>query len=347
MPTNDKIWKLYLAINNILQYLDIPCDLMTIKFFLLLLGIFIGHTPTTAESSAAFEQWLIPLRQQALEAGIATTTLEVALTDLDYIPRVVELQNRQPESRLTLTQYLERVVSTKRLARGRNLLNEHSLLLKQVSARYNVQPRFIVALWGHESDYGQNMGSTPTIAGLASLAFKGRRKDFFRSELLAALHILDDGHIAPQHMLGSWAGALGQCQFMPSNFNRLAVDFDNDGRRDIWHTPPDVFASIANFLAQHGWSDDQTWGRQVIIPDNLHAALIGYDVKIKLKIWQALGVRRADGRDLPQNNLWSTLLQPDGPNAPAYLIYDNFRTLLRWNRSTYFAISIGQLADRY
>jgi membrane-bound lytic murein transglycosylase B len=320
---------------------------MTRFFLLLILCSPLWGQPTSAAPEAAFNQWLAALRQQALEEGVSASTLDAALTDLAYLSGVVERQNSQPESKLTIAQYLQRVVNTKRLATGRRLLAEHADVLEKISQHYNVQPRFIVALWGHESDYGRYMGGTPVIAGLASLAYKGRRQAYFRTELLAALQILDEGHVSPKQMQGSWAGALGQCQFMSSNFKGLAVDFNGDGRRDIWHTSADVFASIANYLAKHGWQGEQTWGRQVTLPTDLNRDLIGYDIKIRLGIWQRLGVRRLDGNDLPKSRLWSTLLQPDGTSTPAYIVYENFHTLMRWNRSTYFALAIGQLANRY
>jgi membrane-bound lytic murein transglycosylase B len=268
-----------------------------------------------------------------------------ALDGLEPIERVIELDRRQIEGRITYQEYRDRLLSKERIDRGRVLLEEHRPLLEQVAAEYGVQPRFIVALWGIETSYGTWTGSTPVIGALATLAYDGRRAAFFRSELLHALHILDEGHIKPEAMLGSWAGAMGQSQFMPSSFLRNAVDYDGDGRRDIWGTLPDVFASIANYLARAGWNDRRTWGREVGLPAELGDGIDGLEVRRPLPDWHALGVRRADGTPLPVVAVEASLLRTDDGRGPAYLVYDNFRVLMAWNRSTYFGLTVGQLAD--
>ncbi len=201
-------------------------------------------------------------------------------------------------------------------------------------------------MWGLESDFGRYMSPFPVIDSLATLAHDGRRGDYFRAELLAALRIIDGGHVAPGEMRGSWAGALGQCQFMPSNFFKFAVDYDNDGRRDIWGTLPDVFASIANYLAGFDWRDDQTWGREVRLPAGFDQSLVGLDTIKPIGAWQGLGARLPDGGDLPARQLPASIVMPDGAGGQAYLVYGNFRAILDWNRSTYFALSVGILADR-
>jgi membrane-bound lytic murein transglycosylase B len=258
---------------------------------------------------------------------------------------VIELDRRQIEGRITYKEYRERLLSEERIERGRELLKEHRELLERVAAEYGVQPRFIVALWGIETSYGSWSGSTPVIGALATLAYDGRRAAFFRSELLHALRILDEGHIEVDDMLGSWAGAMGQSQFMPSSYVRNAVDFDGDGRRDIWGSLPDTFASIANYLARAGWNDRRTWGREVGLPAGLGDGLDGLEVRHSLPAWNDLGVRRADGTPLPLVALEASLLRTDDGQGPAYLVYDNFRVLMAWNRSTYFGLTVGQLAD--
>ena len=225
-------------------------------------------------------------------------------------------------------------------------LARHRALLEEVAARYRVQPRFIVALWGIESDFGRRTGGYGVMEALATLAYDGRRSAFFRSELLAALGIFDGGHVAAADMRGSWAGAMGQSQFMPTSFVAYAVDHDGDGRRDIWHTLADVFASIANYLAGSGWRDDQTWGRAVRLPADFPGDLVGLDTVKPIGGWQDLGVRRIDGRDLPTRQLPASIVRPDGVGAEAWMVYENFRTTLKWNRSTYFALAVGLLADR-
>ena len=299
-----------------------------------------------AANGEDFGQWLQELRRQALDEGVSAATLDAALVGLQPIPRVIELDRDQPEFKRSLLQYLDLVAPESRVAEGREALARHRTLLEAVGARYGVQPRFIVALWGVETDFGRVTGGFPVVAALATLAHEGRRSEFFRRELLDALHILDEQHVGVAEMTGSWAGAMGQSQFMPSSFRRYAVDYDGDGRRDIWSTEADVFASIANYLASHGWRAGQTWGRAARLPPNFDPSLVGAKIEKPLAEWQALGVRTATGGDLPAANLSASVVQPDGPRGPALIVYENFKTILRWNRSTYFAAAVGYLADR-
>jgi membrane-bound lytic murein transglycosylase B len=300
---------------------------------------------SAAATADGFEPWLAALRAEAAAEGIGAGTLDRALDGLEPIPRVIELDRRQPEGRMTFRDYNQRVLSEARIARGRELLREHRALLERVAADYRVQPRFIVALWGIETNYGTWTGSTPVIGALATLAHDGRRADFFRGELMDALGILDEGNVEVENMLGSWAGAMGQSQFMPSSYVRNAVDYDGDGRRDIWASLPDVFASIANYLAKAGWNDRRTWGREVGLPATMVDGVDGLAVRRSLPAWHDLGVRCADGAPLPVVALDASLLRTDDGVGPAYLVYDNFRVLMAWNRSTYFGLTVGQLAD--
>ena len=299
-----------------------------------------------AAAAPGFEAWLEGVREEARERGLKQATVESALSGLTPIARVVELDRKQPEFKLTLEQYLARVVPKARVDKGRARLARHRDLLRRVAAKYNVQPRFIVALWGIETDFGRHLGGFPAIQALASLAFDGRRSAYFRRELFNALTIVDQGHIAAKEMMGSWAGAMGQNQFMPSSFLRYAVDHDGDGKRDIWGTHADIFASSANYLSRVGWRGDQTWGRRVRLPENFDRALAGLKIRKGLGEWQRLGVRRPDGSDLPRRNLRSSILLPGGAAATPYAVYDNFHAILRWNRSNLFAIAVGTLADR-
>lgn len=292
-----------------------------------------------------FAAWLTDFRQAALSEGISSETLDAVLPGLAFRPRVVELDRRQPEGTLTYAEYLSRVLPPARVNRGKRLLRKHRALLADIGEAYGVQPRFIVALWGIESDFGRVTGGFPVLDSLATLAFDGRRGAFFRGQLIEALRIVDAGHIQADQMLGSWAGAMGQSQFMPSSFQQFAVDHDGDGRRDIWGTLPDVFASAANYLAKAGWKHDQTWGRQVRLPEGFDLDLTGLGVKKPLGEWQALGVRRSNGDDLPTRQLTASLILPGGPGGPAFLTYPNYRVLLKWNRSHYFATTVGQFAD--
>lgn len=319
-------------------------DLGWAIFVLLLSGSLLVSAPVQAETP--FATWLEGLRAEALERGIKRETLDTALRDIEPIPRVVELDRKQPEFTLTFAQYLARVVPDQRVRRARALLTEHGELLREVSGRYKVQPRFLVALWGIESDFGRLTGGFRVIHALASLAYDGRRSAYFRGELLNALHIVDQGHIAPEDMMGSWAGAMGQAQFMPSTFLNFAVDYDGDGRLDIWNSRPDVFASAANYLSKSGWRDDITWGRAVRLPPGFDRSMIGLETVKTLPEWQAAGVRRADGEALPKRPLRASLIEAEEGKGPVFLVYDNYRALLKWNRSTFFALAVGYLADR-
>ncbi len=307
--------------------------------------VLVWLTEPALAATPSFDAWLDGLRRQALEQGIAAATLDAALTGVAPIPRVIELDRRQPEGRFTFQEYSQRVLSASRIERGRELYREHKGLLEQVARDYGVQAPVIVALWGVESSYGAYHGDFPVIAALATLAYDGRRAAFFRAELLHALKIVDQGDVTAARMSGSWAGAMGQSQFMPSSYQAYAVDYDHDGRRDIWTTLPDVFASIANYLAKAGWNDRYTWGREVRLPPTIDGSLAGLQQPKPLPEWQALGVRRADGTDLPVASVSASLVRTDEGQGPAYLVYDNFRVLMAWNRSTYFALTVGQLAD--
>jgi len=321
-----------------------PCRFAARAIILAIIALVLVPWPAGADTQP-FPVWLEGVRQEALAQGISPETLDAALDGLEPIARVIELDRRQIEGRITYKEYRERLLSEERIERGRELLKEHRELLERVAGEYGVQPRFIVALWGIETSYGSWSGSTPVIGALATLAYDGRRAAFFRSELLHALRILDEGHIEIDDMLGSWAGAMGQSQFMPSSYVRNAVDFDGDGRRDIWGSLPDTFASIANYLARAGWNDRRTWGREVGLPAGLGDGLDGLEVRHSLPAWNDLGVRRADGTPLPLVALEASLLRTDDGQGPAYLVYDNFRVLMAWNRSTYFGLTVGQLAD--
>ena len=226
-------------------------------------------------------------------------------------------------------------------------MREHAALLAEVSAQYGVPPRLIVALWGIETDFGRITGGFSVIAALATLAHDGRRSAFFRKELLLALEILEQGHIAAGEMQGSWAGAMGQSQFMPSSFQAFAIDQNGDGQKDIWNSLPDVFGSIANYLSGSGWRADTTWGREVRVPDGFNTTVIERKTMKRLSEWQALGVRKADGGNLPGRDLTAMIVmvtQKSGP--PRYFVaYENFEVILKWNRSTYFALAVGTLAD--
>jgi len=310
------------------------------------LGAAIAAFPAHAQTDPAFAAWLAEMRAEALAAGIREQTLDASFKDVAPIARIIELDRKQPESTLTFKQYVDRVVSKARIDSGRARLAKNSPLLQEVAAKFGVQPRFVVALWGIETNFGQNTGGFSVIAALATLAYDGRRSKYFRGELLEALRIVDQGHITPENMKGSWAGAMGQSQFMPSSFVNYAYDYDGDGAKDIWNTSADVFASAANYLSGVGWNADITWGREARLPEGFDPALADIKVVKPLSEWQALGVRRADGSDLPARDLPASVIFPGEVGGPAYIVYDNYRALLRWNRSLYFATAVGLLSDK-
>lgn len=315
----------------------------------LLLGTALGLGGASAQSGtdAAFTQWLAGVRTEAVGQGISAATVDRAFAGLTPNARVIELDRRQPEFTSTFWGYFDRAVSDQRVAEGRAMLARHAALLSRVSAATGVPPRVLVAFWGLETNYGGNLGGFNVIEALATLAYDGRRGSFFRAQLMAALRILDQGHIAPHAMVGSWAGAMGQMQFMPTTFRDHAFDQDGDGRKDIWTNLSDAFGSAGRFLADIGWQSDQIWGRQVRLPAGFDYSQSDLDMTKPLSDWAALGLRRADGSALPVvAGMNASLLVPAGHQGPAFLVYDNFRVIMRWNNSSFYALAVGHLADR-
>lgn len=310
-----------------------------------LFGIFTLVVASPVFGEADFDEWVQGFKAEAIEQGIASSLVDKAFEGVASIPRVLELDRKQPESRMTFEEYRQRIVSEQRIQRGREMMSQYRDLLRGIGEQYGVQPRFIVALWGIETFYGKNSGSYPLVDALATLAFDGRRSQYFRTELLNAFRILQEGHTSLENMKSSWAGAMGQCQFMPSSFLQLAVDHDGDGRKDIWNTPADVFASAANYLASSGWRGTQIWGRLAQLPVKFDYKQASLTISRPLQDWQNIGIRKSNGRDLPLSPMKASVVLPDGTGGPAYLVYDNYRVIMKWNRSTYFATSVGLLAD--
>lgn len=302
--------------------------------------------PQVATADSGFSAFLAGVRAEGLEKGLRPQTLDTALANVTHIDRVIELDRKQPEFTLSFSEYLGRIVTPARVEEGRRKLAENKALLTEVERRYGVQPRFVVALWGIETNFGKNTGGMSVVSSLATLAYDGRRSKYFRTELMNALTILDQGHIQPANMIGSWAGAMGQCQFMPSTFLKFAVDWDGDGKRNIWTNRSDALASAANYLSSEGWKGDQTWGRAVRLPADFSRSLLGADTRKTVKEWAALGVKAADGKALPARDITASIVLAEGNKGPAFLVYDNFRTIMKWNRSTFFALAAGHLADR-
>lgn len=318
-----------------------------------LLALWLGTSPAMAEQQQDFATWLAAMRGDALAHGIGQATVDQALSDVQPIDRVLELDRQQPEFTMSFDEYLGHVVSPDRLKDGQSLLKQHKSLLSDIARHFAVPPRVLVAMWGIESNYGRNAGGFSVVSALATLAYDGRRSQYFRTELINALKIVDKG-IPAKAMQGSWAGAMGQCQFMPSTYLKYARKWQGEGSPDIWGDQADVFASAANYLSQIGWKAGQTWGRAVQLPQHgIAAPLLGLDSKRSLKEWGKLGLRLPDGKPLPaRSDIRASLIRAEtgkgddiGKGQP-YLVYDNFRVLLKWNRSVFFALAAGTLADR-
>jgi membrane-bound lytic murein transglycosylase B len=293
-----------------------------------------------------FATWKASVKVQAIAQGVSEGMFDEAMKGVKPNEKIVKLDGQQPHRTITFSEYQGRVISRSRVKRGIKLLRNNRKLLNEIGKKYGVQPRFIVALWGIETDYGRNTGGFYVPAALATLAYDGRRAEFFTKELIHSLKILEEKHISIKDMKGSWAGAMGQSQFMPSSFFNFAVDHNNDGKRDIWQTRSDVFASIANYLSSTGWDQSTTWGRKVSLPEGFDVTQAGSkNIKI-IADWQNLGVRKADGSNLPNRKIEASVVLPGGELKNAYMVYGNYHTLLDWNRSLYFATSVSLLSDQ-
>jgi membrane-bound lytic murein transglycosylase B len=294
----------------------------------------------------SFEAWLEDFRSTALASSISPATVDAALAGFTPLEQVIERDRAQPEFTLDFRGYLTRLVSQGRIEEGQRMLAEHGELLQKVGKRYGMPPELLAAVWGIESNYGRTQGDFSVVQALATLAYDGRRGRMFRTELLNALRILDQRHVELDAMRGSWAGAMGQLQFMPSTFIAYAKDGDGDGRKDIWGSPADALESAANFMSA-SWQPGLRWGRQVSVPAKFNTSLAGLTRSRTLAQWQALGVRLPGGEALPREKVRASLVFPDtGTREPAFLVYQNYRVLLRWNRSHFFALAVGHLADR-
>lgn len=292
----------------------------------------------------SFSQWREQFRAEALAAGISAATFDQAFAGVQPDPAVIEADRSQPEFTRPVWQYLEGAISPQRVRSGRRLLSEHATTLDQIEARYGVDRETLVAVWGLESSFGQIMGDKSVIRSLATLAHEGRRPAFAKSQLIAALEILQHGDVEPQRMRGSWAGAMGQTQFIPTTYNTHAVDFDGDGKRDIWNSSADALASAAHYLQASGWKQGKAWGFEVELPEGFDYALADTEIRKPLAEWRRLGLRNLPG---DQEEASASLLLPAGHRGPAFLIMDNFRAILRYNNSSAYALAIGLLAENF
>ncbi|MFC4259940.1 lytic murein transglycosylase [Marinobacter lacisalsi] len=301
--------------------------------------------PEPPQKPASFDQCLKDIEQRAVSEGVSRDTARRVLARAEFLPRVIELDRRQPEFTTTFADYLGRRVSETRIEKGREMLEQHRDLLDRVSRETGVPPAYLVSFWGLETNYGSYFGKMPVPSSLATLACDKRRGTYFSGELVSALKIIDEGAIEPERMEGSWAGAMGHVQFMPSVFLRHATDADNDGRRDLWNSVPDAMMSAGRFLQSMGWDPQYRWGREVLLPEDFDYSLSGQG-RLGLARWNQLGVTDVHGNPLAEEPIDAKLVVPAGHRGPAFLAYDNFRVIMGWNRSEYYAIAVGHLADR-
>jgi membrane-bound lytic murein transglycosylase B len=296
-----------------------------------------------AHAAQSFDSLVASVRAEAAAAGIRRDVLDAAFAGVTANQKVIEKDQKQVEFTMTWARYRALVIGDKRIADGRAAVAQNRPLFSQVESRFGVGASVIAGIWGLESSFGAETGNYRVIEALATLAWAGRRSLFFREELMAALRILNNGDITPARMTGSYAGAMGQPQFMPSSYLRLAVDFDGDGRRDIWNSKPDVLGSIANFLARSGWRPGETWGQPVRVPSGLVAS--GREVKRPLAEWARQGITPAAGRWAASGDAPSAVIAPDGAGGETFLVFNNFTAIRRYNPSDFYAIAVGLIGD--
>ncbi|HEY3847081.1 MAG TPA: lytic murein transglycosylase [Acetobacteraceae bacterium] len=312
--------------------------------------VLLAAIPATAAVNAqaasdSFAGFLAGLRAEARRVGISAITLDRALAGLGPNAKVLERDRNQPEFTMTWAQYRALLITGKRIDAGHAAVRDNRSLLGAVQGRYGVGPAVVTGIWGLESSFGTLTGDFHVVDALATLAWDGRRASFFRPELMAALKILDHGDVTPARMTGSYAGAMGQPQFMPTSFLRYAVDFEGDGRRDIWTDRADVLASIANYLAQSGWRAGQTWGQEVTVPAGFDTGAAGREARRPLGDWARQGVRPVEASWRATADTAAAVLLPDGAGGEAFVVYPNFGAIRRYNPSDYYALVVGLLGD--
>jgi membrane-bound lytic murein transglycosylase B len=295
------------------------------------------------QASAEFVRSLWP---QAEARGVSRKAFEASFAGYKPLPEVMALTRKQPEFSSLVSDYIGKRVTDAQAAKGRAMRAEWNQTLSGAAQRYGVQPEIVLAIWGMETNFGGFMGGNNTIHALATLTEGGYRADFFRDELLTALRIVSDGHVSPASMVGSWAGAMGHTQFMPSSFMRYAVDYNGDGRKDIWNSVPDALGSTANYLKAFGWRPGETWGYEVRLPQGFNFGAARQTDRAPLSQWQAMGITRASGKPFPRATDPGRLYLPAGAAGPAFLLLPNFDVIKRYNNSDSYALAVGHLADR-
>ncbi|WP_333683418.1 lytic murein transglycosylase [Pontibaca methylaminivorans] len=304
-----------------------------------------GETWRT-EPNPGFDAWVAAFRPRAQAQGISAATLDRAFRGAGYLPGVIERDRNQTEFTRTLEDYLSIAASDERISKGRAAFQRHNATLQAIESRYGVDAPIVAAVWGLESRYGERRGDAPVISAVSTLAYDGRRGSFFESQLIAALKILQSADTTPERMTGSWAGAMGHTQFIPTSYLAYAVDFDGDGRRDIWSDDPtDALASTAAYLRRSGWTRGQPWGIEVALPEGFNPALAGRGTTRGTSAWAGMGVRPVAGGSLPDHGAGS-ILMPMGARGPAFLVFRNFTVITRYNNAENYVIGVGHLSDR-
>ncbi|MDR0563922.1 MAG: lytic murein transglycosylase [Azoarcus sp.] len=311
----------------------------------ILLGLTLA-VPCAGAADHEFSACINHLRAQALQRGISKATFDTYAASLEPDMSVLGSLDAQPEFTTPIWDYLAALVDEERVEDGRAMLTQWSDVLRQVEARFEVDAATVVAVWGVESNFGRSLGKKPLLTSLGTLSCMGRRQNYFRGEFLDTLKIIDEGHIPPERLTGSWAGAFGQTQFMPSTFLRIAVDFDGDGRRDLVDSVPDALASTANFLHKGGWRRGETWGFEVKLPAGFDASVAGRRNKHPMSVWVSRGVKLANGGALPVEGPDRALLLPAGKEGPAFLVGKNFDVIYGYNAAESYALAIAHLSDR-
>ncbi|MCS6236828.1 lytic murein transglycosylase [Shewanella baltica] len=302
---------------------------------------------TSVQANAeAFPSCVTGLQARARTEGLSEATINSTIANLKFVPRVIELDQQQPEFSQTFDNYFSKRATEWRVNEGRRLLQKHSVLLNQLAKEYGVPPQYILSFWGLETNYGSYKGKMSVLNSLATLACEPRRSNYFTIELMQALKLKEKYQFDDDTMVGSWAGAMGHTQFMPSAYAKYAVDGDGDGKADLWNSTTDALTSAANFLQHLGWQRNERWGREVLLPKDFSYSHLGAKQPLALSEWAALNVTQANGQPLPAVDIQAALYLPAGHTGPAFLGYENFNVIMRWNRSEYYAITVGHLADR-
>lgn len=320
---------------------------MTNKFKInILLGLSIVLMqlfPVAYANNLSWPEWVHELKAEALQEGIRPEVFDEAFTTVSGpSQKILNLNRSQPEQRLTFLEYRKTRADSSRIRLGQEKFRQYQSILTEVGESYGVNPCIITALWGMETSYGSYMGTFPVFQSLATLAYSGDRQEFFRQELLEALQIYQGGHVSLQNFVGEWAGASGQPQFLPSSWAKYAVDYEHTGRKDIWKSMPDAFASIANYLVKNGWQSGQPWGSEVYVPPRLSQFINSHVIK-SVAEWRELGVRISNN-DWPEGTYSASIIEPDG--GPTFMVFNNFNVLWKWNNSNYYVATVGYLSDQ-